>query len=89
MVWLIRWFRAEASIDFALRVDGGGGREASLVEISGTDIWGAEISGVQISGANIWGTLPSLPCRHLLPGPSILWQRKQKIIVSVKLGMGK
>ena len=74
MIWLIRWFCAEASIDFALRVDGGGGRS---------------ISGVQISGADIWGALPSLPCRHLLLGPSILWQRKQKIIVSVKLGMGK
>ena len=30
MIWLIRWFCVKASIDFALRVDGGGGREASL-----------------------------------------------------------
>ena len=51
--------------------------------------WERSISGVQISGADIWGALPSVPCRHLLLGPSILWQRKQKIIISVKLGMGK
>ena len=31
---------------------------------------------------DIWG---ALPCHHLLRGPALLWQRKQKIIILVKL----